>query len=253
LGQVLEAAPVGLCVFDHEHKLVTHNRLVGTMLNLPEELLATKDVTLETLVRFRAQRGEFGAGDVEEIVQSWLVERLQPTVHTYDRLRPNGMALEVRVVPLSDGGWIFYFSDTTQRRSRVAAAERRERLLHAAFDALGKPMALFDPQDRLLFCNEPYRQLHADVRKLIVPGVQFEALIRAGAAVGQYVDAIGRVDAWVGERLAAHGRNTVTIERMTSGRIFNVVERTLPDGNVVTCWIDLADLMPAAASEQGPA
>ncbi len=83
------------------------------------------------------------------------------------------------------------------------------------------------------------------------PGISFEALIRAGAEAGTYVDAIGRVDAWVAERVAAHRAGDRTlVQRHANGRILRIVERNLPDGHIVGFRFDITDLVRANEAAQ---
>ena len=58
-------------------------------------------------------------------------------------------------------------------------------LLRGAIDAVDEAFVLFDPEDRLVFCNEKYRSLYKDVRDLLVPGTPFETIIRASGERGQ--------------------------------------------------------------------
>jgi PAS domain S-box-containing protein len=86
---------------------------------------------------------------------------------------------------------------------------------------------------------------------LMQPGVDFETLVRAGAERGQYVDALGRVDAWVEERLLAHRSDNVAMEqRLDNGRWLRVVERRMPDGHTVGFRMDITELKLATAAAE---
>jgi len=119
-------------------------------------------------------------------------------------------------------------------------------LLRGAIDALDEAFVLYDPQDRLVLCNDKYREFYPGSAHLMVPGVQFEDLLRVDAETGRFVAAIGRVDEWVAERLAIHlAANTTLIQKHSNGRTVRIVERRLSDGHIVGFRIDISDLIRA--------
>jgi PAS domain S-box-containing protein len=141
--------------------------------------------------------------------------------------------------------------DITERRRFEAEAHRNWQVFLGAIDALEEAFALYDPQDRLVYCNDKYKQVYQEVAHLMVPGAQFEDIIRAGAESGQYEAAMGRVDEWVKERLAAHlEANTTLIQRHANGRTLRIVERKLPDGHIVGFRVDITELVNATESAQ---
>jgi signal transduction histidine kinase/FixJ family two-component response regulator len=77
----------------------------------------------------------------------------------------------------------------------------------------------------------------------MLPGVTFETLIRAGAQSGDYLEAVGRVEEWVSERLAAHRTSNIQlIQRHSNGRVLNIIERKTPDGHTVGFRVDVTEL-----------
>jgi PAS domain S-box-containing protein len=131
---------------------------------------------------------------------------------------------EIELQPQRDAkgaviGFMEVGTDITQRRQVEAEAIRHWELLRGSIDALDEAFVLYDPQGRLVLCNEKYKQVYQNVAHLMVPGARFLDIIRAGAEMGQYATAVGRIDAWVTERLAAHlSGNSDLIQRHTNGR-----------------------------------
>jgi PAS domain S-box-containing protein len=64
----------------------------------------------------------------------------------------------------------------------------------SAIDGVNENIALFDAQDRLIFCNETYRDLNGRIRDIIKPGVTFDEIIRANFATGLVLNTIGDVE-----------------------------------------------------------
>ncbi len=139
-----------------------------------------------------------------------------------------------------------------QRRAEAALArakldaERAEERLRTAIDALEDGFVLFDAEDRLLLCNDRYREIYAETADVLKPGVTFEKIIRAGVERGQYPDAKGREAAWIEDRLAAHRTaNSVVEQRLPNGGWLRIAERRTDDGGTVGFRVDVTQLKHA--------
>ncbi|WP_291010019.1 PAS domain S-box protein [Hydrogenophaga sp.] len=161
--------------------------------------------------------------------------------------------LSVSAMPVAhdDFGVVIAYVDITAGKQAQEKVAQSEALLRGAIGAVGEAFVLYDPQDRLVFCNERYREVYADVAHLMEPGVPFESLVRAGAELGHYEEAIGRVDAWVAERLERHrASNSEMLQKHRNGRTLRIVERRMPDGHTVGFRIDITDLVTAKEQAQ---
>ena len=252
LTSVLENLPCGLSVFDGGLRLVTANTEFGRLLDFPDSLLATPALGFEQVIRFNAERGEYGPGDIEEHVRV-AVERARgiSTPHHFERVRPDGTVLEVRGAPMPSGGFVTTYTDVSARHAAEAQAQRSSELLRGAIDAIDEAFVLYDADDRLVLCNDRYREVYAGLAHLMVPGSRFEDIVRAGAVAGHYVGAVGRVEAWVAERLAAHRAGAGTlVQKLDNGRTLRIVERKMPDGHTVGFRIDITELVKATESAE---
>ena len=247
LTSVIENLPCGVSVFDSELRLVAFNSEFRRLLDFPDTLVAGPTTRFEDVIRFNAERGEYGPGDVEATVQAIVQRARQVTVqHQFERVRPNGIPLEIRGGPMPGGGFVTTYTDISERRNAEAEVQRSSQLLRGAIEALDEAFVLYDADDRLVFCSDKYREVYARTAELIQPGVTFEEIVRTGAERGQYPEALGRVDAWVAERLAAHrngDRNL--IQRLDNGRTLRVIERRMPDGHTVGFRIDITEIVRA--------
>ena len=142
-------------------------------------------------------------------------------------------------------------TDISAVKQAQEEALQSSNLLLGSIEAIDEAFVLYDPQDRLVLCNEKYRQIYQEVAHLMVPGARFEDLIRSGAEQGQYVAAIGRVDEWVAERVAAHqSANTSLVQKLASGRTMRIIERKLADGHIVGFRVDITELIQATEAAQ---
>ena len=115
------------------------------------------------------------AGVLLGVPQEYELESVRDghTVHAVVRLLPD----------LRDGqvyGFVAMALDVTQFKQAQVELRRADLLLRAAMDATGTAFVLFDPDDRIVFCNDKYRDFYAGIADLIQPGASFESMIRAG-------------------------------------------------------------------------
>jgi PAS domain S-box-containing protein len=189
------------------------------------------------------------------------VERARSTGAGFDLELPMvsapGRARWVRVVgelqrePGLPARLVGAIQDITQRRALQDEARRSDLLLRGAIEAIDEGFVLYDPDDRLVLCNDRYRWLYAGVADLLRPGARFEDLVRAGAERGHYLQARGREKEWVAERVAAHRAGAGMVQqKLANGRTLRIIERLLPDGHVVGFRIDITELVAATEAAQ---
>lgn len=136
--------------------------------------------------------------------------------------------------------------DISARKATEEQLRENQILLRSAIEAIGEAFVVYDPEDRLIFFNEKYRQLYAASSPVIEVGRSFEEIIRYGAEQGQYQAAIGRIDNWVAERLLIHRQgNTELIQQLGDGRWLKIRERKTPTGHIVGFRVDVTELYQA--------
>jgi len=115
----------GISVVDADLKMIGCNRRFFDLLGFPEHLNCV-GTPFESFIRFNAERGEYGAGDIETQVRERidLARRFQP--HSLKRTRPDGSVIEVIGTPLQGGGMVTTYTDITEQE-RTQDAVRRER------------------------------------------------------------------------------------------------------------------------------
>ena len=122
--------------------------------------------------------------------------------------------------------------------------ETARRRLVDAIENSSEGFAFFDPDDRLVLCNTRYKELlypNTDID--IEPGTAFETIIRGAAENGHIVDAEGRIDEWVADRLAFHhDPGEPRIQQRSSGQWILITERKTGDGGTVAIYSDITDL-----------
>jgi adenylate cyclase len=103
----------GILMFDSQMKLAAWNRQVAALLDLPATFFSGAPSYRE-FIRFLAERGEYGAVDVDAEVERFTTQAKRH--RTFERTRPNGIVLEIRHNPLPEGGLVIIYSDITDRK-----------------------------------------------------------------------------------------------------------------------------------------
>jgi signal transduction histidine kinase/methyl-accepting chemotaxis protein len=120
--------------------------------------------------------------------------------------------------------------------------EARTRLSEA-IASISEGFALYDADDKLIVCNERYKELFASLSDVMVPGTSFESIARATVERGLVTDAEGRRESWLNERLGQHRAPSGThTQRRSDGRWTRVSERQTANGGVVAIYADITEL-----------
>ncbi len=120
LEAVIDNFPGGLLLFDRDLKLVLCNAQQRRLLDYPDELFANGNPSLEQIFAFNAERGEYGPGNVDDHVRTRMDLVAKRRAHVFERKRPNGTILEIRGMPLPDGGFVTTYLDVTEQRKNQA-------------------------------------------------------------------------------------------------------------------------------------
>jgi PAS domain S-box-containing protein len=146
----LDSMIQGIATIDATGRVVTSNRRHQQLLNLPEGLMA-KQPTMEELVRFQIDRGDFGENFqfVDAVARGYVavgdkVEAIKGP-ETYLRKTPDGKTLEVRTRPLPDGGVVRTFTDMTDYVRAQEALAQKEAELSALVSNIPDRIWLKDP------------------------------------------------------------------------------------------------------------
>jgi PAS domain S-box-containing protein len=241
LENTFEHMDQGVSIFDAALRLVAANRRFRELFGMPEAL-CRPGTPLTELARFNAERGVYGAGDVETLVREREARARQP-IEIMERMRPDGTVVEIRTSRLPDGGLVKIYTDVTQR----VRAERELQATHArlrdALEVVPEGLVLFDAEDRFVLWNRRYAELYPESAPDVRVGAKFEDVLRANIAKGHVPQAKGREEAWLAERLARHRDDQSDHEQaLPNDRWVSVRERRTADGGSIGIRVDITDL-----------
>jgi signal transduction histidine kinase/CheY-like chemotaxis protein len=127
------------------------------------------------------------------------------------------------------------------RREAEAKAARAQTQLQQAIGSISEGFVLFDGDDRLVICNERYRDMHEQIDIAIGPGTRFEEIARSLVRSG--VVPAGDDESWVKARVAKHRHPGRSYEHQNaSGTWLNISETSTSDGGVVGVYSDITNL-----------
>lgn len=136
---------------------------------------------------------------------------------------------------------------TLLQRERFETERARARImLESALESMADGFVMWDAEDRLVTCNQRYRDLYRISAPFIRPGARFEDIVREGALRGQYPQAGADLETFVRRTMEWHRGNEGALERLLpDGRWLLTTERLTPDGGVVGIRTDISALKHA--------
>ena len=150
--------------------------------------------------------------------------------------------IEPLTVQFRNGTWMRLVDQRARDGDMVSLAMNitEEMRIWAGIEAIPDGFVLFDKEERLLTCNQRYRDTYPASAPAMVPGAKFEDILRFGLAHGQHVDAKGREAEWLSERMAQHRNPGAAVEQqLADGRWISALDQVTPDGGRVGLRVDI--------------
>ncbi|QKK10708.1 MAG: diguanylate cyclase [Pseudomonadota bacterium] len=149
LSITLEHMTQGITLADSQLKLRVCNRRFLELMDFPEWMGET-GTPFEAFMRHNAERGEYGAGDVEAQVAERVAMAQQMRAHRFERVRPDGTVLEITGQPLAGGGFVTTYTDVTENH-------RSHERLHAILDTSPFGSVIWRLSDqRIIYSNQRF-------------------------------------------------------------------------------------------------
>lgn len=148
LAATLENIDQGVSVVDRDLNLVAWNSRYLDLFSYPADMVRV-GAPVATLIRYNAERGECGPGEVDAHVERRLSHMRRGQPHSFKRVRPDGRIVKTVGGPMPRGGYVMSFTDVTAEEHALAELERartelemrveeRTRALRAANIALAR-------------------------------------------------------------------------------------------------------------------
>ncbi len=120
LATTLENVSQGIAVVDARMRLVAWNRRYLELFDYPEGMVNV-GVPVEDLIRWNAELGECGPGEVDGHVAKRIDYMRAGSSHLFQRTRPDGTVIEMRGRALPGGGYVTTYTDVTAYKNAEQA------------------------------------------------------------------------------------------------------------------------------------
>jgi PAS domain S-box-containing protein len=128
LAATMENVTQGISVVDADMNLVAWNHRYLELFEYPSDLVYVGRPVAD-LIRWNAERGEFGSGHPEQHVSKRLAHMRAGTAYTYQRERKNGQVFSISGQPMAGGGFVSTYTDITDfKRTEQALREAKQEL-----------------------------------------------------------------------------------------------------------------------------
>jgi PAS domain S-box-containing protein len=156
----------GIAIFDAAYRLVIWNRRFLELRGLPEQM-AYVGADLQAMLRYFACRGELGEGDPDVLAAAEMPRPGGNGRRQFERIRADGLVLEVTETQIPEGGISLVYTDVTERRrkehalielaeQRAMALELSETRLKLIADEVPAGIAHIDQQMRFIYTNRRF-------------------------------------------------------------------------------------------------
>ncbi|TGD44191.1 PAS domain S-box protein [Pseudotabrizicola sediminis] len=161
--------------------------------------------------------------------------------------------IDFNILPLFDRdgnvtGHVSIETDITAQKASeaktVQLAEEADRLrdrLHNAIETLPDGVLIWDADERLVFANSAYKRMHPAVADILLPGVHQQEVLDLGIKKGIFLDAIGRVDAWLAEQWQRYKNPNIDEVLASDDRWIRRVDLRTSDGGRIAVRIDTTE------------
>ncbi|WP_256960088.1 PAS-domain containing protein [Sphingobium sp. Z007] len=131
LAATLENIDVGVSVIDRDLRLIAWNSRYLDLFRYDSGMIRV-GVPVADLIRFNAERGDCGPGEVEDHVARRLSHMRSRRPHSFERHRADGRVIKTVGGAMPDGGYVMSFTDITAEAQARAATETARRDLELA-------------------------------------------------------------------------------------------------------------------------
>lgn len=245
LNALVGGLPVGVTVFDEDLRLIFWNDHIYDILGLPQGAVY-KFVPFEDLIRYPADRGEYGPGDPAELVAQRAARARLFEAHRFERAARDGRTLLVDGYPFRFGGkisgFVTTYTDITDRKQTEEQLKRQNDVLKTIIDNFPGAISLFDASLRMAACNDQFKTLLEFPASLFDKGdIYFEDLIRFNAYRGEYGS--GDPEELIASALdrARHFQAHHIERTRPTGVTLEIRGTPLPGGGFVSTYLDVTE------------
>ena len=240
LRVALDSMPGALAYTDGDLNIVFCNAPFKDMYRVPEELLQPGRPYAD-LLRYLAENGYYGKGDVDAMVARRVDSVRNPSGRSFEDHAPDGRWYRILRRRVAAGGTVTVMTDITEQKQAEQELADKEAQLHAALDNMPGALAYTDGEQKMVICNDRFKEMYQVPPELLQPGRPYADLLRFLAENGYYGE--GDVDAMVAQRVESLRNPTGRSfeDHTPDGRWYRILRHRVPGGGTVTVMTDITE------------
>ena len=139
----------------------------------------------------------------------------------FEREHKSGEWFLSRELRMPDGGTMSIRTDISDLKRATGALKESELHLKMALESFPKPLAIYDPGDRIIIYNDRFTNQIDWSAPYFIPGASFEETLREAVQCREYPAAFEREEAYIRERLDQRTNKSFDYESYKAdGQIF---------------------------------
>ena len=240
LQVALDNMPGALVYTDQDMRIVFCNDRFKEMYRAPPDLLRP-GCPYPSFLRYLAENGYYGLGDVEDLVAHRVESLRNPTGKTFEDRTPDGRYFRILRRRSAAGGTVTVMTDITEQKLAEQTLMEKEAQLHVALDNMPGALVYTDQDLRIVFCNERFKEMYRAPSELLKPGRPYPSFLRYLAETGYYGE--GNVDELVARRVESLSNPSGKSfeDRTPDGRFYRIRRRRSLAGGTVTVMTDVTE------------
>ncbi len=241
----------GLIMHGPDERVMLVNQCWKNMFDIPETMQVTGTAHSE-IIAYLEDNGV--APELQQSVRANWERVLREGEVTHKRELADARVIEVKGFGMDDGGVVLTFRDITLAERQAAALREQATQFEALSEALAKQNAYFDgalnamvqglatftPGNRLVVCNRRFQQIFGLPDELVSPGASVGDIGAFLSENGLMPNAAERIEA-SHETARTEGAHNNTM-RFGDGRVFEVQNNRLEDGDLLVAFHEITDL-----------
>jgi CheY-like chemotaxis protein/signal transduction histidine kinase len=230
----------GMYVLDGHFCFVMFNKRYLEIMDLPTSMIEI-GVTIRSVFSFLANRGDYGPGDPDQLVEQRL-EGLKSGEHRRVELEfPKGEIYETRISPTKDGGVVVVLTDITKRIKAEGILAEQKAVIDAVLANMDQGVVMYDKELVVKAFNEQTRNLMKFPEDVMFAGAKFDDIDKFATGRGDPGTSNNnglRAERW----RAVESSQPHSVEYVLSdGSVIEIRRRPVPDGGFVVTQTDITE------------
>lgn len=239
----------GLFMIDKDFKLQVMSPSFLELYGYPPELVRD-GAPLEDIVRFRAERGDYGPGDPKRLTRDRLKGYRARTIQRSETTLPGGRVVELFRTPTEDGGTVAVFNEITARKRVEENLARTLSEFSAVMETIDYGIVFMDSDLRARFINRAFQNMWELPDEFVAQEPTMTELMSYNRHNDVYPVSDENFDAFVAQRVARVREGSIPPMELKrgDGRTYRYQCIALPDGGRMLTYFDLTEIKRAEAA-----